>query len=75
MIAKLKTWAAFAGVLILAGVTLFLRGKAAARREVELERAKADATALEQRLRINEDVSRDPSLLDRARRIGVVRKP
>mgnify|MGYP001496186459 CR=1 FL=1 len=73
MISKLKTWAAFAGVLILAAVTLFLRGKAAARREIELERAKDNATALEERLRINESVSRETDLVDRARRIGVVR--
>lgn len=63
------------GGLVVAGVVLFLQGKKAARRELELERAKATARNIEERLRVNEDVSNDPDLLDRARRSGVVRRP
>lgn len=68
-----KTVVAIGGLFV-AGVVLFLKGKEAARREVELERAKATARNVEERLRINENVSNDPDLLDRARASGVVRK-
>lgn len=74
MMTKIKSALAFVGALIVAGVVLFFRGKGAARREMELERAKATATALEERAKVNDEVSNDPSLLDRARRVGVVRK-
>ncbi|AKU43187.1 hypothetical protein RCSPARTAN_4 [Rhodobacter phage RcSpartan] len=73
-ISRLKSFAAFVGALVLAGVVLFFRGKAAARRELELERAKASANALEERAKTNAEVASDTDLLDRARRSGVVRK-
>ena len=74
-ISRLKSFAAFAGALILAGVALFFGGKRVARNEVALERAKASANAIEQRAKTNAEVASDTDLLDRARRIGVVRKP
>ena len=74
-ISRLKSFAAFAGALILAGVALFFGGKRVARNEVAIERAKASATAIEERAKTNAEVASDTDLLDRARRIGVVRKP
>lgn len=75
MISRLKAFASFVGVLILAGVALFFGGKRVARHEVALERAKASANAIEERAKTNAEVASDTDLLDRARRIGVVRKP
>lgn len=74
-ISRLKAFASFVGVLILAGVALFFGGKRVARNEVALERAKASAKAIEERAKTNAEVASDTDLLDRARRIGVVRKP
>jgi len=75
LLRRIQAVLAFAGLLVLAGVVLFFRGKAAARRELELERAKASANALEERAKTNAEVASDTDLLDRARRSGVVRKP
>ena len=74
-ISRLKSFAAFAGALVLAGVALFFGGKRVARNEVALERAKASANAIEQRAKTNAEVSQDSDLLNRARNVGVVRKP
>lgn len=73
MLAKLKAWAALAGALLLAGVLLFFKGKTAARREITAQRAKDTAKAIEERAKLDDEISNDSDLLNRARNSGVVR--
>lgn len=75
MFSGVQKYAAIAGAIVLAVVAIFFGGKTVARNEMQLQRAKATARAIQERAATNEDVRNDPNLLDRARRSGVVRKP
>jgi len=75
MFSKLQQYAAIAGALVLAIVAIFFGGKQVARNEIKVERAKATARAIQERAATNEDVRQETDLLDRARNVGVVRKP
>jgi hypothetical protein len=75
MVGKLQAWAAIAGATILAVVAIFFGGKRVAFNEIKLERAKATARSIQERAKTNAEVSQDSDLLNRARNVGVVRKP
>lgn len=63
------------GFLILAALALFFGGRRSMQREIDQRRAIDRAEAFETRGRIEDEISDDPSLLDRARNNGVVRNP
>lgn len=61
-------------LVVLGGLLgLWKKGKNDQRRDDELKRAKADAEAHQQRREIDADVAKEPDLVDRAHRAGVVR--
>lgn len=60
--------------MVLGGIFgLIRKGRNDQRRDDELKRAKADAEAYQDRREIDVDVAKEPDLVDRAHRAGVVR--
>lgn len=61
-------------LVVLGGLLgLWKKGKNDQRRDDELKRAKADVEAYQDRREIDADVAKEPDLVDRAHRAGVVR--
>ena len=73
MIGSLRRSLYAAGALLLALLYAFARGRRSARRETALEAAERMAKAHTKRQEIEDDITSDPHLADRARGVGLVR--
>lgn len=73
MIGAVQRWLAWLGAALSLALVAFVAGRRDGRADAEVERANATNDAYRKRERIDDAIDQDTDLVDRARRIGIVR--